>query len=156
MNAQQIDGYDFTGRRMAELPGALVDMHVSVGSPGDVVAARRKGRAFSIALGFRSGEATIVATLLSELARQILRDDRRGEIILMAVHGVCSSGVIITTRREGRSAKDAASRLARYELPAETLVGWPTLGELWGVIDELELSCDRLNGMTLTVTKWKV
>ncbi len=56
------------------------EIRVPVESDTDIVAARQKGRALAARLGFSSGEATMVATAISELARNIVLYADRGEI----------------------------------------------------------------------------
>lgn len=72
-----------------------MNMRVLVRTAGDEVSARSKARAFASALGFKSGEATIVATLMSDLARHVLLDDGHGEITLTAVNRMNDRGVIL-------------------------------------------------------------
>ena len=56
---------------MTALAG-IDEIRVPVESDTDIVAARQKGRALAVRLGFSSGEATMVATAISELARNIV------------------------------------------------------------------------------------
>ena len=46
----------------------------------DVVAARQKGRELATVLGFVSTDSTLLATAISELARNIIRYANNGEI----------------------------------------------------------------------------
>src|SRR5262245_51591932 len=55
------------------------EIRVPVESDTDIVVARQKGRALATRLGFSSGEATMVATAISELARNIVLYAVRGE-----------------------------------------------------------------------------
>ena len=48
------------------------EIRVRVEADTDIVAARQKGRALAARLGFSSGAATMVATAISELARNIV------------------------------------------------------------------------------------
>ena len=45
---------------------------MAINSDQDIVTARQKGRALAIELGFSSGDATLIATSISELARNIV------------------------------------------------------------------------------------
>ena len=58
------------------------DLRVPVRSDTDVIVARQQGRALAARLGFSSSDATIVATAISELARNIVLYAERGEIVL--------------------------------------------------------------------------
>ncbi|PYO55233.1 MAG: ATP-binding protein, partial [Candidatus Rokuibacteriota bacterium] len=48
----------------------------------DVVTARQEGRTLAVLVGFSSGDATIVATVISELARNIVLYAKTGEIVM--------------------------------------------------------------------------
>ena len=48
------------------------DRVVCIGSVADIVAARQQGRSLASALGFSSGDLTVIATAISEIARNIL------------------------------------------------------------------------------------
>ena len=63
-------------------PASAPDVRVPVASDIDIVAARQQGRALATRLGFSSSDATMVATAISELARNIVLYAKRGEIIL--------------------------------------------------------------------------
>jgi serine/threonine-protein kinase RsbT len=46
---------------------------VPIRADGDIVVARQKGRVLASRLGFSSSELTLIATAVSELARNILQ-----------------------------------------------------------------------------------
>ena len=58
------------------------DVRVPISSDLDLVRAREQGRVLAGQLGFIQSDLTLVATAISELARNIVRYARRGEIIL--------------------------------------------------------------------------
>lgn len=68
------------------------EVEVAISSDQDIVLARQKGRVMAIELGFSSGDATLIATAISELARNILSYARRGEITLKIVHAASRQG----------------------------------------------------------------
>ncbi len=63
------------GRTSADLPA---ENSIPVRSEADIVFARQKGRELAAALGFRSTDLTLIATAISELARNIVLYARRG------------------------------------------------------------------------------
>ena len=79
---------------------------MAINSDQDIVTARQKGRALAIELGFSSGDATLVATSISELARNIVSYARRGEIILKIVHGSHRQGISIVAADSGPGIRD--------------------------------------------------
>src|SRR5262249_47640970 len=60
----------------------LEKIRLVINSDQDIVLARQKGRALAMELGFTSGEATLIATAISELARNIVTYAHKGEITL--------------------------------------------------------------------------
>jgi serine/threonine-protein kinase RsbT len=55
------------------------DIAVSIRSDQDIVVARQKGRSLAMALEFSPGDATLIATAISELARNIVAYATKGE-----------------------------------------------------------------------------
>lgn len=57
-------------------------IHVTIGSARDLVDARQQGRSLAGSLGFSGTQATLVASVISELARNIVEYAGKGEIVL--------------------------------------------------------------------------
>ena len=77
------------------------DVCIPIGSGADIVAARLEGRRFAAEAGFSGTDLTVIATAISELARNIVEYARNGEIILSRVQdgnkegfrvGACDQG----------------------------------------------------------------
>jgi len=64
-------------------------------SDQDIVVRPQKGRLLASELGFSSGDATLIATAISELARNIVSYARKGEIKLKGIHGSSRVGIQI-------------------------------------------------------------
>lgn len=62
------------------------EIYVSVRSERDLLTACQKAQALAAQLGLPSREKMLLSSVLSELARNILRCSRRGETVLRAVH----------------------------------------------------------------------
>src|SRR5919205_864534 len=58
------------------------EVRVQIAADTDIVAARGKGRALATRLGFSRTDATLIATAISEIGRNILVHAGRGEIEL--------------------------------------------------------------------------
>lgn len=128
-------------------------IRVPVESDTDIVAARQKGRALAARLGFSSGDATMVATAISELARNIVLYATRGEIVF----GVEGNGVnpilVITARDEGEGIADVGQALQDgYSSSGRLGVGLPGVRRL---MDEFEISSVVGLGTKVVVKKWK-
>ena len=82
------------------------EIRVPVESDTDIVAARQKGRALAVRLGFSSCEATMVATAISELARNIVLYALRGEMVFRLESSGEKPILVITARDEGEGIAD--------------------------------------------------
>jgi len=77
------------------------ELLVPITSDVDVVSARQKGRELAAEAGFSSGDQTVIAAAISEIARNILMYAKRGEIALRTVMNGDLDGVIIVARDQG-------------------------------------------------------
>jgi serine/threonine-protein kinase RsbT len=129
------------------------EARVPVESDTDIVTARQKGRALATALGFSSGDATIVATAISELARNIVLYAKRGEIIIRTVNQSVRRGLTITAHDEGDGIADVRQAMQDgYSTSGRLGVGLPGVKRL---MDEFEITSEVGRGTTVTVKKWK-
>jgi serine/threonine-protein kinase RsbT len=79
---------------------------VMIVSDGDIVTARQQCRAMVLRLGFTPTDATLVATAVSELARNIVLYARRGAIILNPSENQGRRGILVIARDEGPGIRD--------------------------------------------------
>jgi serine/threonine-protein kinase RsbT len=157
MNTHRITG-DTLGsgmarKREAEAPRRQGEIRVLVEADTDVVRARRKGRALACLLGFTPAEATVVAAVISELARNILRYAGHGELTVAPADDAGRRGVAVTARDDGQG-------LAGHPAgPATRLLELGTAGcrldRIRRVMDEFEIVSDVGKGTVVTVRKWK-
>jgi serine/threonine-protein kinase RsbT len=137
---------------MSEPPAEPTEIRVPVQSDTDIVAARQKGRALATRLGFSSGDATIVATAISELARNIVLYAKRGEIVLVTMDRGHQRGLIIVARDEGEGIPDIRQALQDgYSTSGRLGVGLPGVRRL---MDEFDITSEVGRGTIVTVRKW--
>jgi serine/threonine-protein kinase RsbT len=133
-------------------PASAPDVRVPVASDIDIVFARQQGRALAIRLGFSSSDATMVATAISELARNIVLYAKRGEIILTAVVNSEHRGLVITACDDGDGIADIRQALQDgYSTSGRMGVGLPGVKRL---MDEFEISSTVGKGTVVSVKKW--
>src|SRR5205807_8326906 len=72
----------------------------------DVVTARQRGRDLAAEAGFSSGDQTVIAAAISEIARNLLMYAKRGEIALSVVANGDRQGVIVVARDQGPGIRD--------------------------------------------------
>ena len=133
-------------------PAPAPDVRVPVASDIDIVSARQQGRALALRLGFSSSDATMVATAISELARNIVLYAKRGEIVLAAVVNSEHRGLVITACDDGDGIADIRQALQDgYSTSGRMGVGLPGVKRL---MDEFEISSTVGKGTVVSVKKW--
>jgi serine/threonine-protein kinase RsbT len=126
---------------------------MTIVSDGDIIAARRQGRTYVLQLGFSSPEATLVATAISELARNIVMYAKEGEIVLKPLEDNGRPGVLIIARDDGPGIPE----VQQAAIDTSPACGSVMLG-LRGIkrlVDELEIVSRAGQGTRVAVTKWK-
>ena len=131
----------------------LYEVRVKIASDTHIVTARQTGRLLAEESGFRSSEATLIAGVVSELARNILRFAAKGEIILRLIENEVKQGIEVVAADEGPGIQDVS--LAMQE-------GYSTSGGLGlglaavrRVMDEVEIVSRVGTGTTVTSRKWR-
>ena len=119
----------------------------------DVVAARQKGRELAAELGFVSTDATLLATAISELARNIVRYAKSGEILISSVQSGERVGITVVARDKGPGIANISVAMQDGFSTSDGLgLGLPGVKRL---MDEFHLVSDANNGTTVTIKKWK-
>ena len=140
------------GPAIARSKEVNVPIEISIEADADIVAARKQGRMLAVRLGFSPSDATIVATAISELARNIVLYAKRGEIILNAVKHDDQSAVIITARDQGMGIPDLSRALQDgYSTSGRLGVGLPGVKRL---MDEFDILSEIGKGTIVTAAKW--
>jgi len=129
------------------------ELRVSVRTDADLVTARAEGRALAQRLGFRPPDPTLIATAISELARNLVMHVGHGEIIMRPLIEDRRYGVLVIVRDEGQGIADvdAALRLGRGSRGGLGL-GLPGARRL---MDEFDVHSRPGEGTTVTMRKWR-
>jgi serine/threonine-protein kinase RsbT len=126
---------------------------VPINSDADIVAARQKGRALAAQMGFGSTDLTLIATAISELARNIVLYARRGEIVLKPAEDGQRRGMIVMARDEGPGILDIPQAMqSGYSTSGNLGLGLPGVRRL---MDEFEIVSEVGKGTIVTAKKWK-
>ncbi|SRR6266849_2895007 len=126
---------------------------VALKSDRDIVVARQKGRALATKLGFSLGNATLIATAISELARNIITYAGEGMIAINAIYNSKREGLIIVASDEGPGIPDIPLALRDgFSTSGSLGIGLPGVRRL---MDEFDISSQPGEGTIVTVTKWK-
>ena len=130
----------------------LPETCVAIERDTDIVTARQKGRELAAASGFSSTDQTLVATAISEMARNIVTHAERGEIVLVALDDSGRRGIMVVARDEGPGIADADLAMKDGYSTANSLgVGLPGARRL---MDEFHLASTLGKGTTVTMKKW--
>lgn len=125
---------------------------VVISSDPDIVTARQKGRELAKGLGFSSSDSALIATAISELARNILLYARKGEITFYPVNHGERRGICVTARDQGPGIRDIERALRDgYSTSGGLGLGLPGARRL---MDELKIISEVGYGTTVTVIKW--
>ena len=125
---------------------------VPVASDSDLVTARREGRVMAEQLGFSASEATLLATAISELARNIVAHAKQGEIHLRPVNGSTRRGITVVASDQGPGIADPR-RASQIGLSAAGALGLGLPG-VRRIMDAFDISSVPGHGTTIAVTKW--
>src|SRR5260370_219670 len=87
------------------------EMRIPIASDLDIVRARQTGRTEASKLGFSSTDLTLIATAISELARNIVMYAKEGEIAVRLVRSSDRQGIIVTARDKGPGIADIRQTL---------------------------------------------
>jgi serine/threonine-protein kinase RsbT len=137
-------------RRTASKAG---EIRIPIHSDADVVTARKQGRELAAQAGFSTTELTIIATAISEIARNIVMFAKRGEILVSRVGDDGREGVTVVARDSGPGIPDLDRAVQDgYSGYGGMGLGLPGSRRL---MDEFEISSEVDKGTTVTMTKWR-
>jgi anti-sigma regulatory factor (Ser/Thr protein kinase) len=97
---------DFQHDDVVELAAVAGEVRIPVQTDADVVGARKQGRELAAQAGFSATELTIIATAISEIARNIVMFADRGEIVVSLVGENRRQGVTVVARDSGPGIPD--------------------------------------------------
>jgi serine/threonine-protein kinase RsbT len=129
------------------------DLRLAIAADVDVVQARLQGRELAAGAGFSTGDQTVIAAAISEIARNILNYAKRGEITLRLVPNGDRQGVEVIARDAGPGIPDIARAMQDgYSTSGGLGLGLPGARRL---MDEFEVSSVVGEGTTVTMKKWR-
>jgi serine/threonine-protein kinase RsbT len=122
---------------------------IPIGSAADVVTAREQGRALAASLGFSACDQMMIATAISELARNILEFATLGRIAITPARTGTRLGLVIEAQDQGPGIADLARVV---EGGHSSGFGLPGVRRL---MDELEIASEPGKGTTVMAKKWQ-
>ena len=129
------------------------EVRVAINTDADLVTARAEGRAMAERLGFPRPDPTLVATAISELARNIVVHAGRGEIVLQPFEDANRYGVVVIAKDEGPGIRDVEAAIRDdYSGRGGLGLGLPGARRL---MDDFEIDSSADGGTTVTMRKWR-
>ena len=118
----------------------------------DIVTARQKGRELAATLGFSGTDQTLLATAISEVARNIVSYAGRGTVVLSSIEDQGRRGLVIVAEDHGPGIADTALAMRDgYSTGGSLGAGLPGAKRL---VDDFELTSTLGVGTTITLKKW--
>ncbi len=125
---------------------------MAVRTAPDVVTARERGRILAAELGFSPTDQTVIATVISEVARNIVAYAEHGEIFLARAQDGARLGMLIVASDRGPGIPDVERAMQDGYSTAKSLgLGLPGSKRL---MDEFEIDSQAGTGTTVVMRKW--
>jgi len=129
------------------------ETRVSITQDADVVTARQKGREVAAGLGFTATDLTLIATAISEIARNIVKFAERGELVISVASESGRQGITIVARDVGPGITNLREALQDgYSSYNGLGLGLPGARRL---MDQFDVVTEVGKGTTVTMTKWR-
>lgn len=128
-------------------------VRLDIATDGDIVLARQSGRELADRLGCSSTDATLVATAISEIARNIVIHAGGGELEISVIEdGDGRRGIEVVARDEGPGIDDIDRAMEDGFTTGRGLgLGLPGARRL---MDDFEIMSEPGAGTTVVMRKW--
>jgi serine/threonine-protein kinase RsbT len=125
---------------------------IPIAEDSDIVVARQAGRQMADRLGFTGSDPTLIATAISEVARNIVVYAVRGEIFIETIEKEGRRGICVVARDDGPGIPDIEQAMRDGFSTGRSLgLGLPGARRL---MDEFEIESELGRGTTVTMRKW--
>jgi serine/threonine-protein kinase RsbT len=128
------------------------ESRVPINSDSDIVLARQRARAVADEIGFWGTDLVVIATAISELARNIVEYAGHGEIVIEPVQNGTRQGILVIAQDNGPGIADISLAMRPGYSTRQSLgMGLPGAKRL---MDEFEIFSEVGRGTTVTLRKW--
>lgn len=123
-----------------------------IAEEADLIVARQTGRQLAGEAGFRGSDLTVIATAISEVARNILVYAKRGEIRISVVSQEGRTGICVVAADQGPGIADVEKAMEDGFSSGNSLgLGLPGARRL---MDDFSIESALGKGTTVTMRKW--
>jgi serine/threonine-protein kinase RsbT len=128
------------------------EIRVAIRTDADVVTARQEARTMGAGLGFSSTDLTLLATAISEVARNITTYAGEGEVTLRALDDDGRNGIEVLATDQGPGIADVELAMQDGYTTGNGLgLGLPGTRRL---VDDFDLRTTPGAGTTVRLVKW--
>jgi serine/threonine-protein kinase RsbT len=128
------------------------ERRIAIRSDDDVVAARSEARALAASIGFEATDLTLLATSISEVARNITAYAGSGEVLIAIVRSGARSGIRVVASDDGPGIEDIELAMRDgYSSGPGLGLGLPGARRL---MDEFEIETAPGRGTVVTMVMW--
>jgi serine/threonine-protein kinase RsbT len=128
------------------------EIRVPIITDDDIVVARQEGRRLAADAGLSSTDLTLIATAISEVARNIRVYAGEGVVQLRLVSQGPREGIVVVARDEGPGIPDVELAMQDgYSTAGSFGLGLPGARRL---MDEFDIRSQAGEGVTVTMKKW--
>jgi serine/threonine-protein kinase RsbT len=128
------------------------EVRVAIRTDADVVTARQEARAMGARLGFSSTDLTLLATAISEVARNITTYAGEGEVLLRVLDDDGRQGIEVLATDEGPGIEDVEQAMQDGFTTGSGLgLGLPGSRRL---VDDFSLETAPGAGTSVRLVKW--
>ena len=129
------------------------EARVDIARDVDIVTARQHGRELAGRIGFTGSDPTLIATAISEVARNIIVYSGHGEIRLEMITGAERQGILVVASDNGPGIPNLDLAMRDGFSTGNSLgIGLPGARRL---MDEFEILSEVGKGTTVTMRKWR-
>jgi serine/threonine-protein kinase RsbT len=128
------------------------DVRVAIRTDADVVTARQEARSMGAGLGFSSTDLTLLATAISEIARNITTYAGEGEVALRVLNSGGRTGIEVVATDNGPGIEDVELAMQDgFTTGAGLGLGLPGTRRL---VDEFDIRTTPGIGTEVRLVKW--
>jgi serine/threonine-protein kinase RsbT len=121
-------------------------VRIPIDSPADVAVAAEQGRRLATSLKFSPADVTVISTAIAEVARNVLRYARRGDLLLHPVQKGGRVGLAVVAQDKGPGIPDVSEALRDGNGLG--------LASARRLMDEFRVRTGPGRGTTVTMRKW--
>jgi serine/threonine-protein kinase RsbT len=134
------------------LKSPLSEVRVEISVLDDIIVARRRGRELAAQLGFSTCDLTLVATSISEIARNAIEYANGGEVVITPLIEGKRKGLKIVVSDRGPGIADISRAMRDGYSTGDGLgIGLPGARRL---VDDFDITSEVGKGTVVTMKKW--